>query len=99
MKIGIIGLNVNNLELNYGTLLHTWAFIKYLEKGQLAENGEIEIINYYPRHSLGMIRKYPAIYYIKTHMWKRALKSVSYLHEYVKRYDSFESFKKNHLRG
>ncbi len=92
MKIGIIGLNINNMELNYGTALHTWAFIEFLDKNNLVNKNDIEIINYFPKHSEGLIRKYPIFHYIKKHDIKKMFKMLAYTREYAKRYEMFHNF-------
>lgn len=42
-KIGTISLNINAPDFNYGAVLHSWAFQKYLKK---YENIDSEIIDY-----------------------------------------------------
>lgn len=41
MKIGTISLNVNAPDFNYGAVLHSWAFQKFLQKLDYVESTEI----------------------------------------------------------
>ena len=98
MNIGIIGLNVNNMELNYGTILHTWAFKEFLISENYCSSDEIEIINYFPQHSQGRICKYPFKYYLTNRQYSQGLKYVLFRKPYADRYDLFEDFKQRHFK-
>lgn len=93
MHIGIIGLNVNNKELNYGTILHTWSFVRFLNKTSIIEDSDVvEIINYYPDHSKGLVGRYPIFCYLLKLDFREAIKSFLCLREHRCRYDNFRVF-------
>lgn len=41
MKIGTISVNINTPDYNYGALLHSWAFIKYMQKLDFVQSAEV----------------------------------------------------------
>lgn len=41
MKIGVLSLNINTHDFNYGAMLHSWAFQQFLQKQDFVESAEI----------------------------------------------------------
>ena len=41
IKVGTISVNINTPDFNYGAMLHSWAFIKYMEKLDFIEHAEV----------------------------------------------------------
>lgn len=41
MKIGTLSLNINTPDYNYGAMLHSYAFLKFLEKYDFIESAEV----------------------------------------------------------
>lgn len=99
MKIGIIGININTFELNYGAVLHAWAFSKVLDTLKEQCNLEsIEIVDYTPEHTRGKNVKYPVLYFVKNFQLKRAVMSFFCMFDYAKRYESFQKFCHDQLK-
>lgn len=99
MKIGIIGININTFELNYGAVLHVWAFSKVLDTLKEQYNLEnIEIIDYTPDHTRGRNIKYPVLYFLKHFQLKRAMMYLFCMFDYAKRYESFQKFCHDQLK-
>ena len=90
MKIGTISLNINAPDFNYGAMLHSWAFQKYLKKLDYVEY--TEIIDYTMPTLEGQNLKHPIwsafcglhprsfLYYIKNYRM------------YQKRFQKFNEF-------
>lgn len=99
MKVGVIGININTFELNYGAVLHAWAFCKVLN--QLKERCNIEafeIIDYVPVHTRGKNIKFPMLYFIKKMKLRSIVLNIFCIHDYAKRYDAFQRFYKENLK-
>ena len=62
MSIGTLSLNINTHDLNYGALLHTWAFQHLLINKFKVET---EVIDYVTPQFENRILKYPWINSIK----------------------------------
>lgn len=95
MKIGTLSLNINTEDLNYGAMLHSWAFLKYLHKK--SEN-EAEVIDYITPHLEKFQRNQPILSYIKMHRWKSAIKLVFSSRAYKRRLIKFENFINEHMK-
>lgn len=99
MKVGIIGININTFELNYGAVLHAWAFCKALV--QLKERCNIdviEVIDYVPEHIKGKNIRLPILYFIKKLKLKSVILNIFCILDYAKRYDMFQKFIKENLK-
>ena len=72
--IGTISLNVNTPDFNYGAMLHSWAFQRYLIKNNLCEH--TEVINYITPKLEGTHRKNPIIDSIKNMNVKAIIKNI-----------------------
>lgn len=94
-KIGTISLNINTPDFNYGAILHSWAFQKYLQKNKLCEY--TEIIDYITPKLENTNRKSPIKDALKTKNIKGIIKNILIYPSYKKRYKKFEEFKKNDL--
>lgn len=92
MKIGIIGINIHTMELNYGAVLHCWAFHKMLEILNQGRIDDVEVINYVPEHVNGYCTKYPFITKIKRGNFLGAGASLYIAREYALRYQKFQDF-------
>lgn len=95
MKVGTISLNIHTHDLNYGAVLHSWAFQRYLMKYKFVE---ADVIDYITPRYYRMNLKYPAISLIKNGKVRSALFSCARLFSHAKRFDKFEEFVKNNFR-
>ena len=90
MKIGTLSLNINTDDLNYGAMLHSWAFQQVLN--QINPKGRNEIIDYIPNVVEHFNSSRPVLSYLKMHRYTSAVKiSLSYF-PYQKRAKKFRSF-------
>ncbi len=96
MKVGILSLNINTEDLNYGAMLHSWAFLKYLQKKN--SGIEAEIIDYTTPHLEKFQRNHPVLSYIKMRKWKSAVKLVFSARAYKRRLTKFKSFENKHMK-
>ena len=94
-KIGTLSLNINTPDFNYGAILHSWAFQKYLEKNT---NADVEIIDYKTPHLERFDKAHPIKSYIKMKNWKSLAKRVLKYNSYMKKYNKFEEFIKNNIK-
>lgn len=94
MKIGTISLNINTHDLNYGAMLHSWAFQKFLMK---YKGVETEIIDYTTPNLYGKNLKYPMWGYLKEGRIKSFVVACIRLVSHGKRFEKFEKFKKECL--
>lgn len=90
MKIGTLSLNINNNDLNYGALLHSWAFQQVL-KNKLKVL-DTEIIDYIPNHFNGLNLKYPILSYIKGLRPRATIKALPNAYYHAQRYEKFKDF-------
>lgn len=93
-KIGTISLNINTEDLNYGAILHSWAFQQVLNSYGIQN----EIIDYITPHLEKYNRKYPTWNYIKEGKYYLGTMSLLRLISHAKRYEKFENFKQKHLK-
>ena len=93
--IGLISLNINTDDLNYGAILHTWAFQQIIQ--DKLGSGSNEVINYIPSHLETFNRNKPITSYIRQHDRKNTIKLILCREEYLKRLRKFERFTKEHL--
>lgn len=93
MKIGTISLNINTHDLNYGAMLHSWAFQKYLQKHHI----ETEIIDYTTPSLYNKNLKYPTWDLLKERKLKSAIASIFRFSSHANRFEKFESFKRREL--
>lgn len=94
MRIGTISLNINTNDLNYGAMLHSWAFQKYLQK---YEGIITEIIDYTTPQFYDMNLKYPMLDFIKRKDFRSSIISLARCFSHARRFDKFEKFKKEQL--
>lgn len=90
MKVGTLSLNINTDDLNYGAMLHSWAFLEILKRCEPVESAEI--INYITPKLESFDRTSPALSYIRIHKWKSAIKSIIAADSYGKRLRKFNQF-------
>lgn len=95
MKIGTISLNIHTHDLNYGAVLHSWAFQQYLLK---YKNVETEVIDYTTPKYWGVNLKYPTVNLLKSKKVIPSIVSLVRLFSHSKRFDKFEKFVKNNFR-
>ena len=95
MKIGTLSLNINTDDLNYGAMLHSWAFLEYLKKRQLADN--VEVIDYTTQQLENFQKNSPVCSYIRMHRWRSALKLLISVQKYKNRQKKFENFIKTYM--
>lgn len=96
MKIGTLSLNINTDDLNYGAMLHSWAFAAFLEKQGLSD--DVEIIDYTTPQLEQFNRKHPIISYIKMHRWKSAVKLMLSANSFKKRLKRFDEFVNKNMK-
>ena len=92
-RIGSISLNINTDDLNYGAMLHSWAFQQFLLR---YDNVSTEIIDYKGPTIEVMDLKYPTITYIKQHKPYLVLMSLLRYYSHARRYDKFRKFVSEH---
>lgn len=95
MKIGTISLNIHTHDLNYGAVLHSWAFQQYLMKYDFVDT---EVIDYITPMLYGKNMKYPTVDLLKEKKIKAAIVSVVRWFSHARRYDKFEAFVKDNFR-
>lgn len=96
MKIGTISLNINAPDFNYGAILHSWAFQRYLK--MLDVTTSTEIIDYTMPILEGQNLHYPFLYDLKKKRPKRCLRELISWRVYQTRYKKFQSFIKRELQ-
>lgn len=89
MFIGTLSLNINTHDLNYGALLHSWAFQKFLEKNFECRT---EIIDYTTPMYAGKNLKYPGIYLFKEGHFVSAIYNMIRMPSFIKRFEKFHNF-------
>ena len=94
VKIGTISLNINTDDFNYGAMLHSWAFQKYLMKNK---NYYVEIIDYVTPHLEKLDYSRPVISNLKAKRRLSAAKDAVFYFPYKQRYKKFQKFIKNHM--
>lgn len=95
LRVGTLSLNINTHDLNYGAILHSWAFEKFLNG---YSNIDCEVIDYTTPHFEGMNFRYPFLFYLKKGKVRRTLGMLSRLISHSKRYTAFEEFKKTQMK-
>lgn len=94
-KIGIISVDVNTPMFNYGAILHTWAFEKFLEKNNY---NNFEVLNYYPESIQYQNRLFPIFDLFTNCHRKLSLKYTLHYIQYLKKYFAVNSFFKNKMK-
>lgn len=95
-KIGTISLNINTKDFNYGALLHSYAFQKYLEKNNLCD--KTEIIDYITKTNENYDRNNPIKMAIKKRKIKAIIKSIIIYIPYKIKLKKFKKFIKNNMK-
>lgn len=96
MKIGTLSLNINTDDLNYGAVLHSWAFVKALEKYGFSDNAEV--IDYVTPKFENFDGHKPVTSYLKMKRYKTALKVLICHGNYLKRFGKFRKFIGRHMK-
>ena len=94
-KIGTISLNINTDDFNYGAILHSYAFQKYVNDYLKLD---CEIINYVTPKLENYNRKNPLFEYIKQKRIKTFLRTLLRYNMYRNRYKKFEKFEEEHMK-
>lgn len=95
MRVGTISLNINTIDLNYGAVLHSWAFQQVLKRKPYVS--KTEIIDYVTPTVSGIDRRTPAISHLRRGEVKSAVAALLRHKSHVVRFDKFESFISNRL--
>lgn len=95
MKIGTLSLNINTNDLNYGAVLHSWAFQRVLKKQ--FNMVHTEIIDYVPNHFKELNLKYPIVSYIKGLHPRATIKTLPNAYFHAQRYEKFREFVNNNM--
>lgn len=95
MRIGTLSLNINNDDLNYGAMLHSWAFCRFIHKTRPQDSAEI--INYVPQKFTDFNKKLPVISYLKIGRYQTAAARMLCHYSYNKRLKNFYEFQKEHM--
>ena len=93
MKIGILGLNINTEDLNYGAILHSWAFCEALHK--IDSKNDVEVIDYIIPALENFDRNRPVLSYLRMRRWTSAIKILLCRKGYLKRLERFRQFAGN----
>ncbi|WP_310604960.1 polysaccharide pyruvyl transferase family protein [Anaerosporobacter sp.] len=94
LKIGIISVDINTPMFNYGAILHTWAFEKYLVKKNFTN---FENIDYLPDILKYQNRLFP-IFDLFTNTHKRlSLRYSLHYFQYIKKLKKINNFCKNKM--
>ncbi len=96
MKAGTLSLNINTDDLNYGAMLHSWAFQQVLNKNNIIEYAEI--IDYTTEMLTDFDCNHPVVSYFKQRRLKSAIKLILSGSSYRKRLKKFKKFQKKHMR-
>ncbi|WP_026669645.1 polysaccharide pyruvyl transferase family protein [Butyrivibrio sp. AE3006] len=94
MKIGIISINIHTTTLNFGCIIHSFAFQQFLKK-----NGyDSKVIEYKPGYYKDFDVKHPLFSYVENEKPDRnqLIKWRDLFYEREIRYDKFFGFVKNH---
>jgi len=92
-KIGTISLNINTNDLNYGALLHSYAFQCFLNR---YEGVSTEIIDYKGPNLESLNLKYPTVALVKQKHYYKALMSSLRFFSHARRYEKFKEFINEH---
>lgn len=90
MKIGTISVNINAPDFNYGAILHTWAFLRFVQALPLVESAEL--IDYTMPSLQGQRLRFPAWTALKGGHPRRALRRLACFLPYQRRYQKFQRF-------
>jgi hypothetical protein len=96
MNIGTLSLNINTDDLNYGAILHSWAFQQFLMRMDNVEN--TEVIDYIPKNLNDFNGNHPVTSYLKMHRWTSAVKIALSHSSYKKRLALFHQFRDNEMK-
>lgn len=88
-NIGTLSLNVNTDDLNYGAVLHSYAFQQFLTK---YDGIKCEIIDYVTPSLENTNLKYPFFAYLKEKKFKVAIVSLFICISHAKRFNKFKNF-------
>lgn len=96
MKVGTISLNINAPDFNYGAILHSWAFQKYLKTLDIVTS--TEIVDYTMPKLEGQNLQYPFIEDLKGMHIRKCLHDLKVWKLYQSRYYKFQSFIKAEMQ-
>lgn len=94
VRIGIVSVDVNTPMFNYGAILHTWAFEKFLRKNGYCN---IETLDYYPESIEFQNRVFPFLDLITDCHRKLSLFYCTHYFEYIKKYKVIQKFISNEI--
>ena len=95
MRVGTLSLNINTDDLNYGAMLHSWAFQQVLKQQECVQS--TEIIDYTTKILEGFVPEHPVLSYARKKRWKSAVKLALSGSAYKKRLAKFKAFQKKHM--
>lgn len=95
MRVGTLSLNINTDDLNYGAMLHSWAFQQVLKQQECVQS--TEIIDYTTKILEGFAPEHPVLSYARKKRWKSAVKLALSGSAYKKRLAKFKAFQKKHM--
>ena len=90
MRVATISLNINAPDFNYGAILHSWAFARYLTKLDFIDS--VTILDYTMPSLEGQNLCNPLFDYLKGFKLKKAFKLLFNFRDYQERYFKFQSF-------
>ena len=93
-RIGTLSLNINTDDLNYGALLHSYAFQRILDRYGV----ENEIIDYTTPSLQDINLKYPSFGYLKKKDYYQTIISIARSSSHARRYERFREFRKQNMR-
>lgn len=89
VKIGIVSVDVNTPMFNYGAILHTWAFEKFLRKNGFTN---VETLDYHPESIEYQNRRFPFVDLLTDCHRKLSLYYIRHYREYLKKYKVIQKF-------
>ena len=95
MRIATLSLNINAPDFNYGAILHSWAFARYLRT--LPYVNEITILDYTMPKLEGQDLRNPILDCIKRFNFPRAFRLIKHYHEHLIKYSRFQQFIKSEM--
>lgn len=95
MRVGTISLNINTHDLNYGAVLHSWAFQQLLRKMECVSH--TEVIDYVTPRYEAFNLKYPVLSYMSAHAYRAAASSALKARSHAARFNRFAGFIGQHM--
>ena len=95
MKVGILSLNINTPDFNYGAMLHSWAFQQHLRKLPGVE--EAVIIDYLMPSLEGQKLDRPVLNSVLKWYQRQFFRNLAGRRAYLRRYEKFQRFIREHM--